>query len=769
MRYGWAVIALWIVLVVGAVVLDRTQGDNLADNLTLPGTDSQSATDLLSQRFPTQANGTVPIVFVAPSGGNVNDATYKNAITSVYDAYAKDPAVQSAVSPFRSDGSAQVSKDGKVAYISLTLKESASDLSIANAQDIVDVATPAESTGLRVSAGSYVGQKLSKPSSTLSEVVGLAAAVIILLLTFGTLVAMAMPIATAICGLGVGLSIVSVIGSLTDVPTSAPALATMIGLGVGIDYGLFIVTQHRNQIAEGMDPTESAARATATAGGAVVFAGSTVIIALLSLLVAGIPIVTALGYTAAIVVLIAMLAGITLLPAMLGLLGPRINSGRIWKERPAAEQKEGVWHRWARAVSRHPWTAIVSSVAILLVLAIPALSLDLGQTDDGAAAKGSKTRESYDALTSGFGAGVNGPLLVAVRLSQPATNDQASLDKLKQKEQQQQQTVDAGKAAPPTQQQQAQQQQQEQFLATPASDPRLQTLRADMQNTADVASVSQPSVNDAGTAAVYRVTSKSAPSDDATATLVNTLRDTVLPKATAGQGMSASVGGATASYIDLADQISSKLPQVIALVLLLSFILLMIAFRSLLVPLKAVILNVLSIAAAFGVVSFIFTHDSTAQLLGLDGAVPIVSYVPLMMFAILFGLSMDYEVFLMSHVREQFLETGDSRQAVVEGLAGTARVITSAALIMVSVFCAFILNGDPNIKQFGVGMAAAVAIDATVVRCVLVPGVMRLLGDRAWWLPGWLDRIVPQFSIEGKEWFAQRDAAAAPREPVPAD
>ena len=358
---------------------------------------------------------------------------------------------------------------------------------------------------------------------------------------------------------------------------------------------------------------------------------------------------------------------------------------------------------------------------------------------------------------------------MAVRLSQPATNDQASLDKLKQKEQQQQQTVDAGKAAPPTQQQQAQQQQQEQFLATPASDPRLQTLRTDMQNTSDVASVSQPSVNDAGTAAVYRVTSESAPSDDATATLVNTLRDTVLPKATAGQGMSASVGGATASYIDLANQISSKLPQVIALVLFLSFILLMIAFRSLLVPLKAVILNVLSIAAAFGVVSFIFTHDSTAQLLGLDGAVPIVSYVPLMMFAILFGLSMDYEVFLMSHVREQFLETGDSRQAVVEGLAGTARVITSAALIMVSVFCAFILNGDPNIKQFGVGMAAAVAIDATVVRCVLVPGVMRLLGDRAWWLPGWLDRIVPQFSIEGKEWFAQRDAAAAPREPVLAD
>jgi RND superfamily putative drug exporter len=357
---------------------------------------------------------------------------------------------------------------------------------------------------------------------------------------------------------------------------------------------------------------------------------------------------------------------------------------------------------------------------------------------------------------------------VAVRLSQPATNDKASLDKLSQQEQQQQQAVDAGRPR---------RRRSSRSAAAAAG-----ALRRDGLQQAAVAAivattglavaylVSRFFHYDAGTAAVYRVTSKSAPSDDATATLVNTLRDTVLPKATAaGQGMSASVGGATASYIDLANQISSKLPQVISLVLFLSFILLMIAFRSLLVPLKAVILNVLSIAAAFGVVSFIFTHDSTAQLIGLDGAVPIVSYVPLMMFAILFGLSMDYEVFLMSHVREQFLETGDSRQAVVEGLAGTARVITSAALIMVSVFCAFILNGDPNIKQFGVGMAAAVAIDATVVRCVLVPGVMRLLGDRAWWLPGWLDRIVPQFSIEGKEWFAQRDAAAAPREPAVAD
>jgi putative drug exporter of the RND superfamily len=722
-RHGWIVVGIWAVLFAGFVAVDRSIGDNLSDDLTLPGTDSQSATDVLEDKFPSRANGTVPIVFVAPDGGKVSDSKYEDAITSVYTSYTKDPDVASAVSPFSDAGSSQISKDASTAYINLTLKESASDLSIAEAQDLLDLATPAESTGLQVSAGGYVGSKLSKPSSHLSEVIGLAAAVVILLLTFGTLVAMAMPIVSAIAGLGIGLSAIAIIGAFTEVPTTAPALATMIGLGVGIDYGLFVVTQHRSQLATGMDPLESAARATATAGGAVVFAGGTVIIALLSLLVAGIPIVTSLGYTSAIVVALAMLAAITLLPAMLGLLGHRINSGRVTGRTGAPDSHAGGWHRWAELVSRHPWTSIVAALVILLVLAIPVLSLELGQTDDAAAAPGTETRESYDAMTAGFGAGLNGPLLIAVDLSKPATS---------------------------------------------ASDPRLQSLHDAIAKTTDVGSVSAASVNDAGTAAVYRVISKSAPSSDATVTLVDTLRDSVLPAATKGQDMTAYVGGSTASYIDLADQITQQLPQVIALVLLLSFVLLAIAFRSLLVPLKAVILNVLSICAAFGVVSFVFTHDATAELVGLDGAVPIVSYVPLMMFAILFGLSMDYEVFLMSHVREEYLETHDARRAVVEGLAGTARVITSAALIMVSVFCAFILNGDPNIKQFGVGMAAAVLIDATVVRCLLVPGVMRVLGDAAWWYPRWLDRVTPHFSIEGKEWFAERDAAAASEAPEPA-
>jgi RND superfamily putative drug exporter len=346
-------------------------------------------------------------------------------------------------------------------------------------------------------------------------------------------------------------------------------------------------------------------------------------------------------------------------------------------------------------------------------------------------------------------------------LSKPAENNQSSLDSFNEQQDQQSQAVAAGQAPAPTSSQQKQADQQKSFLESKASDPRLQQLRDDLEKVDDVKSVSQPDVNDSGTAAVYNMIADSAPSSDATKDLVNDLRDTQLPKDTKGKEMTADVGGSTASYIDLATQISDALPQVIGLVLVLSFFLLLLAFRSILVPLKAVVMNLFSIAAAFGVVTYVFTTDWTAQLVGLDGPVPIVSFVPLMMFAILFGLSMDYEVFLMTHVRENFLETGDARQGVIEGLAGTARVITSAALIMVSVFCAFIINGDPNIKQFGVGMAAAVAIDATVVRCALVPGIMRLLGDSAWWLPKWLDKILPEFSIEGKEWFAERDRSSA--------
>ena len=786
------VVAVWLVIVVALAVVARATGEQTSDNLVLPGTDSQQATDTLSKHFPEQANGTNPISLRVPKGKQLADEPYKDAIDSVVKAYKQDSAVQKVVGPLSSDGAGQLTKDKSTGYISLWLNDSPSELSVDEAQKIIDVADPAKAAGVRVAAGGYLGQKVSKPSSHTSEVVGIVAAILILLVTFGSAVAMGLPIGTAIAGLVVGLSIVTLLGQVVAVPTTAPALATMIGLGVGIDYGLFVVSRHRDQLRAGMEISESIARTTATSGGAVLFAGGTVIIALLSLAIAGIPLVTTLGYTSAIVVFVAVVAAVTLMPALLGLLGPRVNALRLPGMKLHHDDRPHGWQRWARMVADHPWPALVAGVVILLVLALPLRNLHLGQTNVGALPTDTQARQAYDGMASGFGAGSNGPLLVAARLTTPATNDQKQLDsvkkqqsdaKAKQQDQVKQQTQKlVAQGVPPDQaQQQAEQQvsaqqkpnqeaqakQQEKFLESTASDPRLQTLRKDMQKTKGVKSVTEPLVNKSGSAAVFTVVSTSPPSSRATEDLVDHLRDDVIPKDTKGNGMSADVGGTTAGYIDLANQIAKKLPLVIGVVLALSFVLLLLAFRSIPVSLKAVLMNLLSIGAAFGIVTYAFGHHWSASLVGLDGTVPIVSFVPLMMFAILFGLSMDYEVFLMTHVRERWLATDDAHRAVIDGLAGTARVITSAALIMVSVFCAFLLSGDPNIKQFGLGMAAAVAVDATVVRCLLVPAIMSLLGRAGWWLPGWLDRGLPHLSIEGEEYFAEREAAAARTEKGP--
>ena len=765
------VLVVWLLIVVALAVLARGVGEQTSDNLVLPGTDSQQATDTLGDHFPEQANGTNPIALAVPKGKKLSDAPYKDAIDGVVKDYRNDNAIQKVVGPLSSEGAGQLDKGKSTGYISLWLKDSPSELSVDEAQKIIDVADPAKAAGMNVAAGGYLGQKVSKPSSHTSEVVGIVAAILILLVTFGSAVAMGLPIGTAIVGLVTGLSIVTLLGQVVEVPTTAPALATMIGLGVGIDYGLFVVSRHRDQLRGGMEMSESIARTTATSGGAVLFAGTTVIIALLSLALSGIPLVTTLGYTSAIVVAVAVVAAITLMPALLSLLGARVNALRLPGMKLHHDDRPHGWQRWARFVADHPWPALVAGVLILLVLALPLRNLHLGQTNVGALPTDTQARQAYDRMTSGFGAGSNGPLLVAVRahaardqrpeaarLGQAAAvrrggqAEEADQDQVKQQtqkliaqgvppeqaQQQAQQQVSAQqkKQQPKQDKQAAQTKQQEKFLESKASDPRLQQLRKDLQKTDDVKSVSQPLVNKDGSAAVYTLVSSSAPSSRATENLVNHLRDDVIPKDTKGNGMRADVGGTTAGYIDLAKQITRKLPLVIGIVLALSFVLLLLAFRSIPVPIKAVTLNLLSIGAAFGIVTYAFGHEWSAQLVGLDGTVPIVSFVPLMMFAILFGLSMDYEVFLMTHVRERWKATGDAHQAVIEGLAGTARVITSAALIMVSVFCAFLINGDPNIKQFGLGMAAAVAVDATVVRCLLVPAIMSLLGKAGWWLPG---------------------------------
>jgi RND superfamily putative drug exporter len=793
-RHRW-VIAAWVAIAAALATGAVIAGSETSDDLTLPGTGSTRSLNLLSDRLPNEANGTNPIVLEATQG-RLTDAANRKAVSATVDSLRDTPHVVRAVSPLDPAVKGALSKDETIGFISVTLDLGPGDLSVDEANEIIDATSPASDAGLKVSAGGYLGQEVSKPSTHISEVIGLTAAVIVLLFAFGSAAAMTLPIATAVLGLVCTLSIIGLIGHVVEVPTVSPTLGTMIGLGVGIDYALFIVTRHKLQLKEGMEVHESVARATATAGGAVVFAGTTVVIALCSLAFAGIPIVSTLGYTSAIAVLVAVCAATTLLPALLGVLGLRVNSLRVklGRTHPDDHEPHG-WARWARAVAARPWPAIVGSTVILLALAIPVLNLDLGQNDVGALSKSTTARQAYDAIDRGFGAGQNGPILVAVKLDTPAKPDKKKLDQLNAKERERKQQQKAKAQAQIQQQtqqliaegvpedeasQQAQAQveanqpkqspgqakelaEQRKFLSSPASDPRLQKLRKDIAKTPDVKSVSEPKVNGDRDAAVLTVIPASEPSGDRTVNLVNRLRDDVIPEATAGQDMSAEVGGTTASYIDLADRISDKLPSMILIVVGLSFFVLLLAFRSVVIPIKAAVANLLSVGAAYGVVTLVFQEGVGASLIGLEHAVPIVSFVPLLMFAILFGLSMDYEVFLVSQMQDHYRESGDASKAVVDGLATTGRVITSAALIMVCVFSSFILNGDPLVKEFGVGLAVAIALDATIVRCLLVPAVMELLGRRAWWLPGWLDRVLPRVSIEGGEYFAKRDAEAARR------
>jgi RND superfamily putative drug exporter len=725
------VIVAWLLAVVALALGARAAGEQDSDNLSLPGTGSTKAQDLLKSKLPTQAYGTNPIVLETAKGKLTSSANAK-AVNSTVKSLKKDPGVVRAVSPLSDEGAAALSKDKRIGYIAVTLSEGPSDLTKEDAESIIDATSPASDAGLTVATGGYLGQAVSKADTESSEVVGLTAAVVILLFAFGTATAMMVPIISAVLGLVASLALIRFLGHVAEVPSVAPTLATMIGLGVGIDYALFIVTRHKLQLKAGMEVRESIARATATAGGAVLFAGGTVVIALVSLLASGIPFVGTMGYSAAVAVFVAVLAAITLLPALLGALGLRINSLRVrlGRTHPDDHQPHG-WARWARGVVARPWRSLVASGVILVVLAIPVLDLQLGSSDNGELPKGTTARQAYDLITEGFGPGANGPLLVGVTLGSPAKADKNG---------------------------------------SPASDPRLTSLENAIAKDRDIKAVSPATVDPAGTAAVFTAVPKTAPADSATEDLVKRLRSDVIPKATKGSDVSASVGGQTAAYIDLADRIADKLPQMIAIVVALSCVVLLLAFRSLLLPLKAAVANLLSVAAAYGVVTFVFQEGHGASLLGLDGPVPIASYVPLLMFAILFGLSMDYEVFLLTQIQEHYKESGDPEDAVVRGLASTGRVITSAALIMVFVFASFVLNGNAIVKQFGVGLAAAIAIDATIVRCLAVPAVMALFGKAAWWLPGWLDRVLPPISIEGGDYFAERDKPQpGPDEPpVPA-
>ncbi|MCX6389883.1 MAG: MMPL family transporter [Solirubrobacterales bacterium] len=709
----------WVAIAGGLYAVSTSAGWDTSNNLTLTGTGSQQATDLLNDRWPEAANGSNPVVLGAPAGKKVTDPQYTSAIQSTLSKYQNDPGVLSVVSPLgATPQSAQlISKDQSVAVISVTTKDSPSDLTVDEGNHLVDLSAPASDAGLTVGVGGYVGNAVSSPSVDLSVAIGIVASILILLFTFGTLIAMGMPMITALVGLISGISAVYLLGHLVDVPTIGPTLATMISLGVGIDYALFLVSRHRQHMGLGMEPEEAAARSTATAGGAVVFAGSTVIIALLCLAVVKVPILSAMGYSAALAVFVAMLASLTLMPALLAMAGKSLNRFSIpflsidKREQP---KPDGGWARWTRMIVRHRIPAVVISILILGALAYPVNHLYLGQQDNGSFPTDTQARIAYDLLDSGFGPGANAGFLIAIGID---STDQAAVQS------------------------------------------QLQNLTAKLAAASGVASASPASVNSAGDAATITLTPTTGPSSQDTSTLVGDLRDTTIPDATKGTALTAYVGGTTASYVDLATLIGERLLLTIGVVVLLGFILMTMAFRAPGIALISSVMNLVTVAAAFGVTTAVFEVGRGMSLIGLEGTIPVVSYVPLMMFAVLFGLSMDYNVFLMSVVREKWLADKDPQQAIVDGLASTGRIVSAAAIIMTAVFLAFVLNGNPIVKQFGVGTAVAIIIYATLVRCVLLPATLSLFGKASWYMPRWLDRIMPKISIEGDRYFEELEAS----------
>lgn len=739
-RHPWRVIAAWLVAVTLAVLAAVAFGGRTADSMTAPGLDSQRAAELIERAGTGQEGMTAQVVVTPLDGGATffDDDGARTALTRLRAEVERLPHVLGTSDPagaLDAGGDTAVrgglvSADGRIAVVRVQYPDQ-SRLSAEDLNALVELGDRLRAElPLRVEMGGNLFYAFSDPDGGVSELIGLLAAAAILFLAFGSLVAAALPIGMAVFGLTVGVATMTVLAGVTDVPAFAPVLGSMVGLGVGIDYALFVLARHREYLARGLDPHEAAGRAVATAGRPVVFAGGTVVVSILGLAVANVPFMTVGGVAVSIVVLIMVLASVTLLPAFLGAAGPRLaRAGRIGRalqtgkpgrlaRRRDAEAGAAGWRRWIGHVSRHPVPYAVGAAALLLTATLPVLGLRVGLPDDGSLPHSRTERRAYDLVAEGFGPGTNGPLVIA---ADPA-GDPGVLDRL------------AGAVA---------------------ADP-------------GIASVAPTHVDPATGIATLVVFPTTSPQDEATADTIARLRTDVLPTAV-GQGPArAHVGGAAASLSDVGQRTSERLPVFVAAVLAMSFLLLMLVFRSILVPLKAVLLNLLSIGAAYGIMVAVFQWGWGGALIGLEATVPIVSFIPMFLFAILFGLSMDYEVFLLSRVREEYLRTGDNGTAIVEGISRTARIITSAALIMVAVFLSFAVADDPSAKMFGLGLATAIFIDATVVRMVLVPATMTLLGRTNWWLPKWLDRMLPRGpvgtdGIDGTDDTDAESTGGAPR------
>ncbi len=696
-RHRRIVLAVWILLLVGVSVASSQAGGVFKVQQGLPNSESQRAFATLKQRgFGERAGASAQIVFTDPAG--VRTPTVQPAMDGLFRSVEHKVSGAQIVSPFQAGRERQVSKDGTIAYAELNLRDRSSADFESVATTIKGLRDQVRVPGLQIE----LGNEIFKEQKFGSEAVGIGLAMIILLVAFGSLLAMGLPIATTMFGIGCGVAVVSLVANVFNMPNFTTQATLMVSIGVGIDYALFIVTRHRENLALGHGPESSVIMALDTAGRAVLFAGSTVIISLLGLLILNTETFRGVAIGIIIGALFTMLGSVTLLPALLGFVGTNIDRFGLPHRDRSDSDRPPFWNRWSKLVQRRPWPAFVGALLVLLVVAAPVFSMRLGFGDAGNEPTSSTTRRAYDLLAKGFGPGFNGPILIAAE--------------------------------------------------TPGGGGDLEVLNqlsAAVNRTAGVAFATPAQPNADGTAAIMQVFPATAPQDKATSDLVDTLRQRVVPDAIKGSTVSAAVGGFPAAVNDFASYTARMLPVVVGFVLLLSFILLMIVFRSLLVPLKAVIMNLLSVGAAYGVMVAVFQWGWGASWIGVGKEGPIESWAPLMLFAVVFCLSMDFEVFLLSRIKEEYDRTADNAGAVADGLAATARVITAAAAIMVCVFGAFVLGPERSLKVFGLGMAVAVFIDATIVRLILVPATMELLGDRNWWLPGWIDRILPRIHIDG--------------------
>ena len=708
-------IAIWAAVLVAVFVSAGTFGGDLVNEFAIPGSETQSAVDLLEEKFPERAGDSAQIVF--SSDDPLTQEASRQDIATAQATAVQVPGVVSVGDPYAGKGGG-ISDDGRIGFVDVQFDRPAAEVDDAAVEQLEDdVRAALHDSELQVEFGGTVMDSV-QPDSHTSEILGMVAAMVVLLIVLGSAVAMAIPIIIALIAVGLGLAMLTLAASFTEFNEITPILAIMIGLGVGIDYALFIVTRFRQALDDGSDRREAAVTATSTAGRAVLFAGLTVAVSISGLAVVGIPFVTKLGIGAAMTVVGAVLTAVTLLPAVLSLVGHRIAWGRVptLRQRTNRPARSGVFHRWGRFVAGHPKAMAAVALTVVCLLAVPMTDQRLGSADAGTNPQDTTTRKAYDLLADGFGPGFNGPLLVAVDQDR---DPQAA----------------------------------ERVATAIAQDP-------------GVAVVAKPLVNQAGDTAQVPVIVTTSPQSEETADTLHRLRDEVIPDALSGSSAKAYVGGSTASYEDIAAKIGSRMPWFLLYIVGITFVILTMAFRSVVVATKAALTTLLSAAASFGALTAIFEWGWLGEWIGLDVTGPTESFIPIMVLSILFGLSMDYEVFLVSRIREEYVRTGDARGAVRAGVGAIGKVIVAAGIIMGVVFWAFVLGDDRTVKAFGVGLGVAILVDALVVRMVLVPAIMHLLGRRAWYIPRWLDRALPPLTIEPAD-HEPEEVVSGPPVPVP--